>query len=130
MILATSWVDRLKIDDPVGAVAVHGVNGVMGTLAVGLFDQTQGLLTTGHIHLFLVQLLGVTVVSLWGFGSALLIGVVLKRTIGIRVAPNAEDEGLDISAHGIPAYNELERFSDGNQLVFAHDIVLPGPAET
>ena len=56
----------MKIDDPVGAVAVHGVNGTFGTLAVGLFDTSEGLFTTGGTHLLLVQLLGVVVVSVWG----------------------------------------------------------------
>lgn len=112
VILATGWVDKLKVDDPVGAVAVHGFNGFWGTVAVGLFDVKQGLFTTGHIHLFLVQLLGVVVVSLWGLVSAFVIGTVIKKTIGIRVQSHVEDSGLDMVIHGIPAYNELERFSD------------------
>ncbi|MCL6446298.1 MAG: ammonium transporter [Alicyclobacillus sp.] len=112
VIFATGWVDKLLVDDPVGAFAVHGGGGILGTLAVGLFDTQRGLLTTGHIRLFAVQLLGALVVSVWGFGCASVIGLALRRTIGIRVLPEAEEEGLDIVAHGIPAYNELERFSD------------------
>lgn len=112
VILATGWVDSIKVDDPVGAVAVHGVNGVWGTLAVGLFDLQDGLFTTGHIHLLLVQLLGVVAVSIWGFGSAYGLGLLIKRTMGIRVTSYEEEEGLDIVAHGIPAYNELERFGE------------------
>ncbi|GMA63617.1 ammonium transporter [Alicyclobacillus fastidiosus] len=118
VILATGWVDALKIDDPVGAVAVHGFGGVLGTLGVGLFDRSQGLFTTGHVRLLAVQLLGILVVSAWGFSCAFLMGLALKRTIGIRVGSAEEEAGLDIVAHGIPAYNELERFSDGNQLSF------------
>jgi ammonium transporter, Amt family len=114
VILAIGWIDRLKIDDPVGAVAVHGVNGIFGTIAVGLFDQQSGWLTTGHMHLFFIQLLGVAVVSLWGFGMGHLIGVAIKKTIGIRVTQEQEEQGLDVVAHGIPAYNELERFTDLN----------------
>ncbi|WP_083485873.1 ammonium transporter [Alicyclobacillus ferrooxydans] len=120
VIWATGWVDKLRVDDPVGAVAVHGVNGVFGTLAVGLFDEKQGLLTTGHVHLLLVQLLGTFIVALWGFVSAIGIGTLLKRTIGIRVSEDSEDEGMDIIAHGIPAYNELERFSEGSQIGFGY----------
>ncbi len=112
VILATGWVDRIMIDDPVGAVAVHGVNGVFGTLAVGLFDVHQGLFTTGNVHLLLVQALGVLVVVAWGLSTAFGLGVLLKKTMGIRVTSRSEEEGLDIVAHGIPAYNELERFSD------------------
>ncbi|MCL6592545.1 MAG: ammonium transporter, partial [Alicyclobacillus sp.] len=119
VIWATGWVDRLQVDDPVGAVAVHGANGVLGTLAVGLFDTQQGLLTTGHIHLLAIQALGVTTVSLWGFVSARGLAWALSRTVGLRVPDDIEDDGLDIAAHGIPAYNELERFSDGVQMTFA-----------
>ena len=114
VILAIGWIDRLKIDDPVGAVAVHGINGIFGTLAVGLFDTQSGWLTTGHMHLFLVQLLGVAVVAVWGFGMGHLIGVGIKKTIGIRVTHEQEEQGLDVAAHGIPAYNEIDRFVDVN----------------
>ncbi|MBX5437251.1 MAG: ammonium transporter [Alicyclobacillaceae bacterium] len=118
VIWATGWLDKLQVDDPVGAVAVHGVNGLLGTLAVGLLDSRQGLLTTGHVHLFLIQLLGGVVVAIWGLASATGIGMLLKRTVGLRVPEEHEEEGLDIVAHGIPAYNELERFSDATQIVF------------
>lgn len=112
VILATGWVDNLKVDDPVGAFAVHGANGILGTLAVGLFNIHKGLFTTGSAHLFGIQLLGTVVVCVWGFGTASLMGFVLKKTMGIRVRTSSEEEGLDVTAHGIPAYNELERFSD------------------
>ncbi len=118
VILATGWVDQIKIDDPVGAVAVHGVNGVFGTIAVGLFDTKAGLFTTGSVHLLGVQTLGAMVVSVWGFGAAWAIGTLVKKTMGIRVTEDQEEDGLDITAHGIPAYNELERFSDSNPLIF------------
>jgi ammonium transporter, Amt family len=112
VVLGTGWVDRLQVDDPVGAFAVHGMNGIFGTLAVGFLDSHEGLLTTGQTHLLLVQLLGSGIVAVWGFGCAYGLGMLLKKTIGIRVKPSEEEEGLDIAAHGIPAYNELERFSD------------------
>lgn len=123
VIFATGWVDQLKIDDPVGAVAVHGVNGLFGTLAVGLFDSKAGLFTTGHVHLLFVQLLGMLAVSIWGFATAYGLGTVLKMTVGIRVTSQEEDEGLDIVTHGIPAYNELERFTDGGSLTFSTDVM-------
>jgi Amt family ammonium transporter len=112
VILATGWVDNLKIDDPVGAFAVHGSAGAFGTVAVGLFDLRQGLFTTGHVHLLLIQTLGVAVVAIWGFGSAFLVGTAIKRLTGIRITSADEDEGLDIVAHGIPAYNDIERFHE------------------
>ena len=127
VILATGWVDKIKIDDPVGAVAVHGVNGLFGTIAVGLFDTRQGLLTTGNIHLLAIQALGAVVVAVWGFGTAWIIGTLIKKTMGIRVTKNQEEDGLDITAHGIPAYNELERFSDSNQIIFSSDVFSHQP---
>lgn len=112
VVLATGWLDNLKVDDPVGAFAVHGANGLFGTLAVGLFDSRQGLFTTGHAHLLGVQALGAITFAAWGFGCAVFIGFLLRSTFGLRVSSDTEEEGLDIAAHGIPAYNELERFTD------------------
>ncbi|ACV59896.1 ammonium transporter [Alicyclobacillus acidocaldarius] len=112
VVFATGWLDAWKVDDPVGAFAVHGAGGVWGTLAVGLFDTTHGLLTTGHVHLALVQLLACAVYPLWGLLTSLGIGWMLHRTLGMRVSAETEEEGIDVVAHGIPAYNELERFTD------------------
>jgi ammonium transporter, Amt family len=112
VINATLFVDHLKVDDPVGAVAVHGFNGVFGTIAVGLFDKTQGLLTTGDFSLIKVQLLGAAVVVVWGLLGGAFMAKVCEKTVGLRASEREEDEGLDMSYHGIPAYNELERFAD------------------
>ncbi len=112
VIYATLLVDTLKIDDPVGAVAVHGFNGVFGTIAVGLFDTSQGLLTTGDVSLLKVQLLGAVVVIVWGLVSGAFIAKACEATVGLRASEGEEEEGLDMSYHGIPAYNELERFTD------------------
>ncbi|MGJ7912957.1 ammonium transporter [Neobacillus sp. LXY-1] len=112
VIFATLLVDNLKVDDPVGAVAVHGFNGVFGTIAVGLFDHSQGLLTTGRFSLIIIQLLGALVVVLWGLLGGALMAKVCEWTVGLRAEEREEEEGLDMSYHGIPAYNELERFTD------------------
>jgi ammonium transporter, Amt family len=112
VIYATLFVDHLKVDDPVGAVAVHGFNGVFGTIAVGLFDTTQGLLTTGDFSLLKVQLLGAAVVVVWGLLGGAFMAKVCEKTVGLRASEREEEEGLDMSYHGIPAYNELERFTD------------------
>lgn len=112
VIYATLFVDNLKVDDPVGAVAVHGFNGVFGTIAVGLFDKSQGLLTTGHFNLLVVQLLGAVVVVIWGLAGGAFMAKVCEKTVGLRASEREEEEGLDMAYHGIPAYNELERFSD------------------
>ena len=112
VIYATLLVDNLKVDDPVGAVAVHGFNGVFGTIAVGLFDKSEGLLTTGNVHLLYIQLLGAAVVIIWGLLGGSFMAKVCEMTVGFRASAREEDEGLDMSYHGIPAYNELERFTD------------------
>jgi len=112
VIYATLLVDTLKVDDPVGAVAVHGFNGVFGTIAVGLFDTSQGLFTTGDTSLIKVQLLGSIVVVVWGLIGGTVIAKVCEITVGLRASEREEEEGLDMSYHGIPAYNELERFTD------------------
>ncbi|MDF2606878.1 MAG: amt [Bacillales bacterium] len=112
VIYATLFVDNLKVDDPVGAVAVHGFNGVFGTIAVGLFDKAEGLLTTGNFSLLSVQLLGAVIVIAWGLIGGTLISKLCEKTVGFRATEREEEEGLDMSYHGIPAYNELERFTD------------------
>jgi Amt family ammonium transporter len=112
VIYATLLIDHLKVDDPVGAVAVHGFNGVFGTIAVGLFDTSAGLLTTGDFSLLKIQVLGAATVVVWGLIGGALIAKVCEKTVGFRASEREEDEGLDMSYHGIPAYNELERFTD------------------
>ncbi|PKG24876.1 ammonium transporter [Niallia nealsonii] len=112
VILATLLLDKLTVDDPVGAVAVHGCNGVFGTIAVGLFDAKEGLFTTGDASLLFVQLLGAATVVVWGLVGGVFIAKVCEKTVGFRASEREEEEGLDMSYHGIPAYNELERFAD------------------
>lgn len=112
VIYATLFVDNLKVDDPVGAVAVHGFNGAFGTLAVGLLDKNDGLLTTGNIDLLGVQALGTVTVVVWGLLAGYLIAKVCQWTVGLRSSIKDEEEGLDMAYHGIPAYNDLERFAD------------------
>ncbi|MFB6466951.1 ammonium transporter [Cytobacillus sp. Hz8] len=112
VIYATLFVDNLKIDDPVGAVAVHGFNGVFGTIAVGLFHSSHGLFTSGEFSLLGIQLLGAMVVIVWGLFSGFATSKVCEWTVGFRTSEREEEEGLDMSYHGIPAYNDLERFSD------------------
>ncbi|WP_347551405.1 ammonium transporter [Pseudalkalibacillus hwajinpoensis] len=112
VIYATLLIDNLKVDDPVGAVAVHGFNGVFGTIAVGLFHSTEGLITTGSFSLLGVQVLGAFVISFWGLLAGVSIAKLAKVTVGLRVTEQEEEEGLDMTFHGIPAYNEIERFTD------------------
>lgn len=107
VVLAVNFFDKLLVDDPVGAIAVHGVNGLWGILAVGLFAEKGGLFYGGGFHLLGVQLLGVVAVSVWAFMMTYIIFSILKKTVGIRVTPEEEIDGLDISEHGISAYNGL-----------------------
>jgi len=104
---AVSFFDRIKADDPVGAIAVHGVNGTWGVIAVGLFAEKGGLFYGGGLHLLSVQMLGVTAVSLWSFTATLAVFYILKKIMGIRVSTGEELEGLDMNEHGMPAYTGL-----------------------
>jgi Amt family ammonium transporter len=106
--------DRARLDDPVGALAVHGVGGAWGTLAVGLFGYTGitsaspeavGLLVGGGIHQLGVQALGVGATFAWVFGASLALFALIKYTIGLRVTEEEEMEGLDVGEHGTGAYH-------------------------
>lgn len=108
IVVAVPLFDHLHADDPVGAIAVHGVCGTFGTLAVGIFAEHGGLLYGGGLHLFGIQLLGITVIGLWGFGTTYALFSALKASVGIRVSQEDELIGLDLSEHGIAAYNDLE----------------------
>jgi Amt family ammonium transporter len=101
--------DSRKIDDPVGAVSVHLVNGVWGTLAVGLFNTGSGLLYGGGFDQLLIQMLGIAVIG--GFVSAASIGswLLIRKTIGLRVGEEEESIGLDIGEHGMEAYPDFSR---------------------
>ncbi|WP_088103161.1 ammonium transporter [Halalkalibacter urbisdiaboli] len=112
VVYGTLLIDGMKIDDPVGAVSVHGLNGVFGTVAVGLFDVHAGLFTTGSFSLLGVQLLGAITIACWGFLGGIVIAKIAQATVGLRASVREEEEGLDMAYHGIPAYNELERFAD------------------
>ena len=108
--------DKLKIDDALDVSSVHGVAGIIGALAIGIFASSMinsagpdGLLF-GNPDQLLVQGVGVGVAALLGFGGTWIIMQVLKRTIGIRVDAASEDIGLDISEHAESAYSDEEEF--------------------
>ncbi|WP_372947413.1 ammonium transporter [Mariniphaga sp.] len=96
---------KFKVDDPVGAVSVHGVNGAFGTLAVGLFATEGGLFYGGGFDLLISQVIGVAAVFVWAFGLGLILFKTIKATIGLRVSKRIEEEGLDVYEHGESAYN-------------------------
>ena len=95
---------KLKIDDPVGAISVHGIAGVAGTIMVGLFHATEGLLTTGQFELLGIQTLGTLIVSTIAFVSGLVFIFLLNKVIPIRVTKQEELEGLDIHEHKTSSY--------------------------
>ncbi len=95
----------LKVDDPVGAISVHGVCGALGTLLVGLFATDGGLFYGGGASLLLSQAIGVVTIGAWAFGLGLILFQVLKATMGLRVTEQEEREGLDIHEHGQSSYN-------------------------
>lgn len=110
----------LKIDDPVGAVSVHGVCGAFGTLACGLFnaeavlgigDANTGLLYGGGVGQLGVQFAGVLACFAWAFGIGLVLFFVIKKTIGIRVTAEEELKGLDVTEHGMEAYHGFQIFN-------------------
>ncbi len=102
VVVAVEFIDqKLKVDDPVGAIAVHGCCGAMGTLLVGLFDIENGLFYGGGAHLLGVQALGVASVILWVAVTMTVVFFVIKKTIGLRVSPEEEIEGLDSTEHNL-----------------------------
>jgi len=108
VVLAVEFFDRIKADDPVGAIAVHGVCGTFGTLAVGIFAENGGLIYSGSFNLLGIQALGVTAVSIWAFAAAGTVFYLLKKFVGIRVSQEDELEGMDLCEHGIAAYVGIE----------------------
>ena len=93
----------IKIDDPVGAISVHLVCGIWGTLAVGLFGA-KGILTTGKMDQVVAQLTGIAAIGVFTVAFCLIVGLALKFTMGLRVDAEEEQRGLDLGEHGISAY--------------------------
>ena len=93
------------IDDPVGAISVHGLCGILGTLCTGLFATDGGLLYGGGWHFFGVQALGILCIVAWSFVLGWGTMKLLDKIKGIRVDPRIEEEGLDVYEHGETAYN-------------------------
>ena len=94
--------DRMHIDDPVGAVSVHGVCGAWGTLAAGLFNM-EGMTA----KIIITQLIGIGAAFIWSFGCAFILFTVIKATVGLRVTEEEEVEGLDYGEHGSHAYADF-----------------------
>jgi Amt family ammonium transporter len=112
VVFSVLLIDRkLKVDDPVGAVSVHGVCGLWGTLSVGLFNMESGLFCGGGLKQLGVQALGAGAAFAWAFGLGLVLFYAIKVTIGLRVTPEEEAKGLDIGEHGMEAYAGFQIFT-------------------
>jgi Amt family ammonium transporter len=106
VVLGIALIDKLKLDDPVGAVAVHLICGIWGTLAVGIFGAMAGF------DQFLVQLIGVGIVGAFCVTTSFIILMIVKATTGLRVDKEEEINGLDLSEHGMEAYADF-RINEG-----------------
>jgi Amt family ammonium transporter len=100
VVLSIISLDKLKIDDPVGAISVHGTAGIWGVLAVPIYNDDASLLT---------QLFGMASIFVWVFLTSLLVWFVIKKIVGIRVDEQQEYEGVDLSECGLEAYPEFTR---------------------
>ncbi|QEN09771.1 ammonium transporter [Oceanispirochaeta crateris] len=114
VVASVEFIDKkLHIDDPVGAISVHGVCGVWGTLAVGIFGDIEmigsGLTRGGQIG---VQALGVIAVFLWVTITSGLLFLIIKKTVGLRVSAEEELKGLDITEHGTESYAGFQIFQN------------------
>lgn len=107
VVFSIEFIDhKLKVDDPVGAISVHGVGGAIGTLLVGVFALDGGLFYGGGAGLLGVQALGVVSVAVWSFAVGFSILFIVKKLMGgLRVPANVESEGLDVHEHGQNVYN-------------------------
>ncbi len=136
VVFAVQFFDRIHIDDPVGATAVHLCCGVFGTICVGLFSQAgvtslstvDGLFFGGGFGPLGIQLLGVVVIGAFSFLSSGLVWLVLKKTIGIRVSPEEEIQGLDIGEHGNVAYPDFALAAETVESGFSPAPISAAPA--
>ncbi len=101
IVFGISLIDKLKLDDPVGAIAVHLICGIWGTLAVGIFGDMKG------IDQFITQLIGVCIVGAFSVTTSFIILIIIKKTFGLRVDKEEELKGLDLAEHGMDAYADF-----------------------
>jgi len=143
VVLSVLFFDRIKVDDPVGAVSVHMTNGVWGTLSLGLFADPAvcpaasaaklGLFLGGGPEQFQAQLIGVLAVGAFVFSVSIVGWAVINGIMGLRVSPDEELEGLDIGEHGNPAYPDFVLASASRPAAFAvagasREVARPTPA--
>ena len=106
--VAVLFFDRLKVDDPVGAIAVHGINGLFGTIAVGFFATEGGLFFGGGTSLLITQIIGALSIAVFSFCLTYIVMKLLKMTVGIRVSKEEEKAGIDAVSFGVKSYTSNE----------------------
>lgn len=111
VVFSVSLFDTLGVDDPVGAISVHLVCGIWGTLAVGIFNNDVGLIT-GQFQQLFTQITGIFAVAVFTIIASGLTWLALKYTLGIRVSEEEEMEGLDLGEHGMEAYSGFVKEAD------------------
>lgn len=111
VVYAVAFIDKLKVDDPVGAISVHGVCGFFGTIAVGLFSNEEsegfiakGLFYGGGTKQLVSQVIGAVSVMVFVAVASVILFSIIKATIGLRISEEVEREGLDVFEHGAPGY--------------------------
>lgn len=136
IVFSAGWLEALKIDDPVGAVPAHLVNGVWGTLAVGLFATIEGNTGTlglfasgGDMTLLIAQIVGVVAVGVWTVVTSGALFYIIKATIGLRVSAEEEQVGLDIGEHGSVAYPDFLPMPEAGTAPVASGGVSRAPAK-
>ncbi len=106
LVFSVEFIDQvIKVDDPVGAISVHGVCGALGTLLVGLFATDGGLFYGGGFKQLGIQAIGVVSIGAWALLTGFILFWILKATNGLRVSRRIEEEGLDVYEHGESVYN-------------------------
>ena len=123
IVYAVEFFDQVvKVDDPVGAVSVHGCCGALGTILTGLFAEKDGLLYGGGTHMLLVQIMGVVAVILWVAVTMYVTFTILNKTIGLRVSEDEEIKGLDMEEHGLlSSYADFMPVIESDNLTTKHD---------
>jgi len=106
VVFSIIFFDRIMVDDPVGAVSVHGVCGVWGTIAVGIFSFNPE-------HSFMTQLIGTFSIGIFSFVFSIIVFLIIKAIMGVRVTEEEETEGLDLGEHGMEAYPDFQPTTHG-----------------
>jgi Amt family ammonium transporter len=135
VVVSVLFFDKIKIDDPVGATSVHLVCGIFGTICVGLFAQAEftpnttgnGLFFGGGAGLLMAQLAGVVGVGVFVLPVSLLVWKIIDATLGVRVSPEEEIEGLDVNEHGNIAYPDFVTVTSRSSTIIAG--TTPGASE-